>query len=174
MRRLHVLLRAAACVLAVQIATGCGDDPKEPVPEPQPVGQLVDASDCKIGIGEENSSPLPTDRGFVFWTYDVDKRLLRIEHVNAALNCCPEYSTSVTISGGRVKITETESAGMCHCLCLYDFAFEVTDLPVGVYGIKVEEEYLEPEDPLLEGVIDLTQAEFGTIEAKRDHYPWGI
>jgi hypothetical protein len=47
-------------------------------------------------------------------------------------------------------------------------------LPVGSYAIIVDAEYLEPGDPPLQGVIDLTQAVSGTIEAKRCHYPWDM
>lgn len=172
MKRILVFLPVWICLLVIPIMVGCGDDPENPSPEPGPVGQLVDATECKNKDRSDDPPVLPADRGFLFWSYDLDSGLLRIEHVNAALNCCPEYTATVTIVGNRLMITETEIQGMCHCLCLYDFAFEVTGLPVGVYEITVDEECLDPKDPLLEGFIDLTQAEFGTIQAIRGHYPW--
>ena len=174
MRRYIVLLPVAVCLLAIPIMSGCRDDPKEPAPEPGPVGQLVDVTGCNDKAHDEDPPVLPTDRGFLFWSYEVNTGLLRVEHVNAGLNCCPEYTATITIAGDQLVITETETQGQCNCLCLYDFAFEVTNLPVGLYEITVDEEYLESGDPLLEGVIDLTQAEFGTIQAMRDHYPWDM
>ncbi len=174
MRRYIVLLPVAVCLLAIPIMSGCSDDPEEPAPEPGPVGQLVDVTGCNDQAHDEDPPVLPTDRGFLFWSYEVNTGLLRVEHVNAGLNCCPEFTATITIAGEQLMITETETQGLCRCLCLYDFAFEVTKLPVGLYEITVNEEYLEPGDPLLEGVIDLTQAEFGTIQAIRDHEPWDM
>lgn len=174
MRRFIVLLPVAVWLLIIPIMAGCSDDPKEPAPEPGPVGQLVDATGCKGKDRDEDPPILPTDRGFLFWSYEANTGLLRVEHVNAGLNCCPEYTATITIAGDQLLITEAETLGMCSCLCLYDLAFEVTSLPVGLYKITVDEECLVSEDPPLEGVIDLTQAEFGTIEAKRDHYPWNM
>ncbi len=174
MSRFHVLVLVAACLLAIPIISACSDNPKEPAPEPGPAGQLVDVTECKSKNRGEDPPVLPTDRGFLFWSYNVDTGLLRVEHVNAGLNCCPVYTSTITIAGDRLMITETETQGLCRCLCLYDFVFEVTNLPVGLYEITVDEEYLDSGDPPLEGVIDLTQAEFGTIKAKRGHYPWGM
>ena len=174
MRRFHVLVPVAVCLLAIPIMSACSDNPKEPAPEPGPVGHLVDVTECKSEDRSEDPSILPTDRGFLFWSYNVDTGLLRVEHVNAGLNCCPVYTSTITIAGDQLMITEIETQGLCCCLCLYDFAFEVTNLPIGLYEITVVEEYLESGDPPLEGVIDLTQAEFGTIEAKRNHYPWDM
>ncbi len=174
MSRFHVLVLVAACLLAIPIISACSDNPKEPAPEPGPAGQLVDVTECKSKNRGEDPPVLPTDRGFLFWSYNVDTGLLRVEHVNAGLNCCPEYTATITIAGDRLMITEIETQGLCRCLCLNDFVFEVTNLPVGLYEITVDEEYLDSGDPPLEGVIDLTQAEFGTIKAKRGHYPWGM
>ena len=170
MRRFLVLLPVAVCLLVILIMSACSDNPKEPAPEPGPLGQLVDVTECK----SEDPPALPTDRGFLFWSYNVDAGLLRVDHVNAGLNCCPVYTSTISIAGDQLMITESETQGLCRCLCLYDFAFEVTNLPISLYEITVVEEYLESGDPPLEGVIDLTQAEFGTIEAKRDHYPWDM
>ena len=164
---LTTLILAAILALAA-----CSDDPQEPAPEPGPVGSLVDASGCKNKDGHEDPPVLPNDRGFLFWSYNADTGLLRVNHVNAGLNCCPEYTASIALAGDQLTVTETETEGLCDCLCLFDFAFEVTNLPVGVYEITVDEEYLEPENDILAGIIDLTQAEFGTIEAARRHYPW--
>ena len=79
---LTTLILAAILALAA-----CSDDPQEPAPEPGPVGSLVDASGCKNKDGHEDPPVLPTDRGFLFWSYNADTGLLRVNHVNAGLNC---------------------------------------------------------------------------------------
>ncbi|MCP4570909.1 MAG: hypothetical protein GY838_01030 [bacterium] len=164
---------AVVGLLAILIFTACSDDPNEPAPEPGAVGSFVDHSGC-LSNGKQDESPIPQDRGFLFWSYDSDTGTLRVDHVNAGLNCCPEYTAAITVTADALTITETETEGLCNCLCLFRLSFEVTDLPVGVYRIDVDEEYLAPEDPPLAGVIDLTQAEFGTIQAQRSHYPWDM
>lgn len=171
MRECRFASPAAVIGLLVLLSlAACGDDSHDPRPLPDPQGVLVDASGCLGKVDDEN--PLPRDRGFLFWSYDADTGALRLDHVNAGLNCCPEYTAAVTVTADSLIITEIETAGLCDCVCLYRFTFEVTDLPVGVYEIVVREECLAPGDPPLAGVIDLTGAEFGTIQALRGHYPW--
>lgn len=166
------MTRAFTAALAVFVLGGCGDDdPERPGPRTEPAGVFTGASDCKLFAKDD---PVRQDHGYLVWSYDLDAGLLRVDHFNAGLNCCPEYTASIAVAGDRLVITETETVGLCGCLCLFDLGFEVSDLPADVYEVTVVEEYLAPEDPPLTGTIDLTQAAFGTISAPRSRYPWNV
>ena len=61
----------------------------------------------------------------------------------------------------------------CDCLCLFDLDYEITNLPPGVYTIRVNEPYLWEGAEVLEFTVDLSAVPSGSHCVYRDHYPWG-
>ncbi|MFZ1946484.1 MAG: hypothetical protein WAW06_02980 [bacterium] len=164
------ILLAGAAVLLTYLATGCGGSDSTGPILIQPAGNLVSMTDCKtwgIGLGR-GTSP---DQDCIQYSYR--GRTLDLTHVNAALNCCPEFETRVTVSSDSIFITEDEVEGGCHCLCLYDLQYEIRHLPAGTYRVIVSQEYLQPGDQPLEFTIDLRASPSGEYCVTRDHYPWG-
>ncbi len=161
------------CLWALAAFAACAEEPVLPEAATQPAARLVHASNCKSAATRQATPDMPSDRGCLRWNYYDRTRLLRLVHVNAGLNCCPEYTVSLTVEDGCLFVQEVETAGHCRCLCLYDFTFEIDDLPRGVYEVIVQENHLAGDDPPLVGIIDLTETESGSFCVPRGAYPWG-
>jgi hypothetical protein len=165
------MVAIAAMILSFNIFMGCHEHTGMG-PKSSSAGKLISVSDCKdwsyIGAGGKLSRWDCVD-----YQYEGDSLLLC--HFNAGFNCCPTIKAEFKVSGDTILIDEVETEGDCHCLCLYDLFYCVSDLPPGSYLIKIIEPYLQPGDSLLEFITDLTapmdwQASFC---ATRNHYPWG-
>ena len=75
--------------------------------------------------------------------YTVDEEYLRFERINAAFNCCFD-SVIIDVkpgAGNTITITETENAGLCDCICLYDIESTIGPLDYGEYDILIAEQY---------------------------------
>jgi len=164
---------AFICLWALAAFAACAEEPGLPEAATGPAARLVDASDCKSAVTRAATPDMPPDQGCLRWDYFGRTGRLRLEHVNAGLNCCPEYTVTLTVADGRLVVQEVETAGYCRCLCLYDFTFEIDDLPRGVYEVIVQENHLAGDDPPLMGIIDLTETESGSFCVPRGAYPWG-
>ncbi len=147
---------------------------------PAPTGTLVAHSPCKnsmsilsgpAGILDSPSS----SEGCLEYQYQADTGTLRLTHVNAGFNCCPQVIHGVvTIDHNQINIVESEDGGLCMCLCLYDLDFEISNLVPGTYTIDVTEPLLPLTDPRLTVTLDLVRSPTGLICLPRSGYPWGL
>ena len=143
-----------------------------------PTGRLTGSSDCKVhpaGKGEAGASAdnTPPDQDCLEYEYD-GVSILRLKHVNAGFNCCPDsFTAAFEFDGQQITITEVEwLRAPCDCLCLYDLDLRITGLPAGTWTIKVVEPYLWPEAEPLEFTVDLVASPSGEYCVTRDRYPW--
>ena len=60
----------------------------------------------------------------------------------------------------------------CHCLCLYDFSYDVVNLPPGEYNFVIEEPYSETGSELT-FTANLIRKPVDEVCVDRDYYPWG-
>jgi len=144
-------------------------------PGPEPVGRLVARTDCKGSGGANTGAPAGPTSSQECIEFDYDGlSILRLKHVNAGFNCCPgTVSADIEISGGTIRITESESSSLCDCSCLYDLSYEIAALAPGVHRISVVGPYQPEEGPPLEFLIDLGHASSGSLCVQRTSYPWG-
>jgi len=129
-----------------------------------PTGSLTDYSDCKL------ADTLPDfTAGETCLEWDYDSGTLSLIHTNTTLNCCPVIAADVAVDGSEIVITEIDSLDNfgCDCLCLFDLEYEIADLPVGEYSIKVIEPYLQPGYDTLQGTINLYFDSSGVFCADR-------
>lgn len=133
--------------------------------------EIQNISDCKSGYLARMTDGTPNDLDCIEYEYTVDG-VLRLDHINAGFNCCPEIHAQIGIDNNVITIRETEISAQCLCQCLFDLDYRVTGLVPGVYTIVVIEPYLNDIDQRLEFEVDLTAAPSGTYCAHREHYPW--
>jgi hypothetical protein len=157
-------LLAFAC-----LAGGCGGSDSSGPGSTEPVGRLVDWVGCK-GAMVSVAGDVPRDQDCIEYSYS--HRTLNLKHINAAFNCCPEMEAYVIVSQDTIFMTEHETVGGCHCLCLYDLEYEVIHLPAATYRVIVSQEYLLEGDQPLEFTIDLRASPSGNHCVTRSHYPW--
>jgi len=114
-----------------------------------PACQVADLlSGCKWMAAEKDGQPY-----LDCFEYEYDgSGNLHITHTNAKFNCCPDYITiQATIENGVITIVEQEDLGIsggCDCICPFDVAYTVPDIPPGFYLIKVVGMYLWGQSPL--------------------------
>ncbi len=71
-----------------------------------------------------------------FLELKADGNYLKIKHVNAEFNCCPEeFLISSKVSNDTIFIDEKEKAYSCNCTCYYDLNYEVGKLDYGKYYV---------------------------------------
>ncbi len=100
--------------------------------------------------------------------YDFDGNILRLKHINAALNCCADdviAEISLDDSFISIKPNEVYINGPCLCKCLYDLDYEIKDLKAGLYKIIIKSFELPLE-------LNLTQPTSGIYCEDRNQYPW--
>lgn len=100
--------------------------------------------------------------------YEFDGNILRLKHINAALNCCADdviAEVSIDDSFISIKPKEVYLNGPCFCTCLYDLDYEIRDLKSGVYKIIIKSFELPLE-------LNLTQPISGIYCEDRNQYPW--
>lgn len=138
-----------------------------------PEGQLIDYDGCKVYESNLMTPDTISSLDCVQNQYDASGTL-QLQHINAGFNCCPIIHTDISIDGNAIVISETETfdPDPCWCLCLFDLDYEIVNLPEGIYTIKVEGLYAEPED-YLELTVDLVAHPTGVYCVSRTQYPWG-
>ncbi len=141
-----------------------------------PYGILVSHTDCAApGSTAPIAKPgVPGDMSCADWTYWALGRVLVLDHINAAFNCCPgEITAEISIANDTITIFEREEQSMCDCSCLYTMRFEIRNLEPRAYTIRFVEPYAPPGDERLEFAVDLAAVPRGMACAYRPQYPWG-
>jgi hypothetical protein len=174
----RITVGAIATVIAATalVFSACGDKTADTEgADTNPNGEVTGYTSCK-GVSMAASRGDTAD-SLDCLEYDYDgQSVLRLKHVNAGFNCCPDsLMAAFQISTGEIVIDEAEllTSGGCHCLCLYDLDYEVTGLAPDQYSIRVNQPYLTDDAEILEFTLDLTAARSGTFCVLRDFYPWG-
>jgi hypothetical protein len=138
-------------------------------------GSLISRTSCKSFGGEALADSVQSNQSCLVYEYDGSGTLGFI-HANAGFNCCPtEITAWFSFEDGIIRVHEVEdlSGGGCHCLCLFDLQFEVTNIPPGIYTVEVVEPYLAEGEIPLTATLDLTSTGSGTRCVERSVYPWG-
>ena len=102
-------------------------------------GELVSVSGCKVGADTQG----PQEEECMEYAY-ADDGTLDLLHVNAIFNCCPgEITGEVSVEPGpdysTITISEHEAINGCRCSCPYDLAYQLPQLPPGIYRIMTVE-----------------------------------
>jgi hypothetical protein len=144
-------------------------------PGDDPVGELIGHSSCKSGNMSLSADTLTNNHDCVAYEYD-GAGVLTLKHINAGLNCCPIFASIITIEENNIIIEELDSLyeSGCDCNCLFDLDYTISNLPPGLYHIRIIEPYIREEAELLEFDTDLSIATAGLYCVLRYDYPWGI
>jgi hypothetical protein len=74
----------------------------------------------------------------VYFNYDGVSNL-KLVHVNAIFNCCPDETLGMTGDASLVDttltITGSDNGGLCNCNCPYNLTFELENILPGTYDI---------------------------------------
>lgn len=161
----RMALRVMAAVALLSLA--CTDDATGPGSQTSPEGRTTGSTACKMFLAAY--SPIGNDETCVAYSYD-GQSVLQLKHTNAVFNCCPDsVGGEVQIDGNTITIDEMEVLTTpCDCICPYDVDYEITNLPPGVYTIKVCEVYTRDGMELLEFTVDLSEAGTGEYCVERE------
>ena len=142
-------------------------------PIPCLAGKVLAKTGCKTFPQEDE---VPPNLDCIQYEYD-GQLVLKIKHLNAGFNCCPDTITAdIEVEGNVITVSERESTevhGGCDCLCLFNVEYQVNHVLPGVYTIKFVEPYLPEGDDTLEVTVELTSEVFGEFCVSRTDYPWG-
>lgn len=155
------------CLLLLLGLVNCSSETSAPTQSSlHPVGALVGYDGCISLLS------LTSTDDCLEWEY-TKEGTLKITHLGAGFNCCPEeIYAEVTITGGEIVIDEKEKDHGCRCLCLFTVEYEVTNLKPGDYRIQVIERYIAETDEPLVCRLDLTKPSSGKCCVERQYYPW--
>lgn len=135
---------------------------------------LINHSECKDFNSSRNTFSLDSSIDCIQFDYN-GSGVLTLTHINAGFNCCPgQITANINIEDNIIIIEEAEEIAGCHCNCLYDIDYQITNLTPGVYTIKVIEPYVGGDEEQLEFTISLTGSLQDSYCLERDTYPWGI
>jgi len=175
---LALVLSTAACFLAL---TTCNDDGGTKPDQSKPSVRLISRSACKDGPIQPLYSAASECSQDCLQYWSEPDGTLHVKHINAGFNCCIDsVAISIEIKGQVALVTEGEylTGSGCHCLCLYDIEYEITNLPTTVNKIEVVEPYANPgqhpEDLPLCCSFSLPLSDTLTCCVDRCHYPWGM
>jgi hypothetical protein len=163
-----------AALVAVSLCTvGCEEENEAPIiADPQMTGSLVRVDGCKSSFTKES---MQSDRSCMLFTYDATKQQLKLTHVNAAFNCCPEkIAANVSVKDGVIHIVESETGPNCRCNCLFDLYMVVENVPAASFVIKVDEPLLGEGEARMEFTVDFSKVTQGENCLPRNFYPWGM
>ncbi|HOU69575.1 MAG TPA: hypothetical protein PKW49_13540 [Paludibacteraceae bacterium] len=103
-------------------------------------GSFLRVSDCKGSPYEEDSLRSAFNDFKASYTFDMQKGVGTITHVNAVYNCCPgKLYTSVEVVGNNITINEINEPDeyTCNCDCTYDLSTQLEGVKEGIYHIKI-------------------------------------
>jgi hypothetical protein len=151
---------------------GCSKN--EPAPLPGNVlAFLKGHSPCHFKKSAVTASKSDYFRSCVAYSYVEQDKHLRITHINAGFNCCPDSITAtITQSGDTIFISEQEQSSACDCNCLYDLEYEFLRVEAKTWVIRFNEPYAGDMEKLYVK-IDLIEKTQDTICVSRESYPWG-
>ncbi|MCD4794423.1 MAG: hypothetical protein K8R54_14395 [Bacteroidales bacterium] len=133
-------------------------------------GKLVSHTLCK----NEKNIVFDTGESCIEYSYDAERKVLNLKHINTAFNCCPDkLYCKISINNDTIIIEEFERKQECDCICLYDIETEVYNIEAKTYVLKFIEPYLGDQEELV-FEIDLSFNISGTYCVERTNYPWGI
>jgi hypothetical protein len=145
-----------------------------------------DSTGIKVNFGECKHSAdsykakavedIQTGQECVTIAYAADSGILRIDHQDAAFNCClKSLAADVAIDDGIITINESEiyTDGMaCDCMCLYDINYDIPNVAPGEYTVNISGPYGAGDDKKIQFVVSLTAQATETFCFKRTGYPW--
>ncbi len=115
---------------------------------PEVSGKLTGHSDCK-STSRDSIFLVPDTLSCAEYVYISDLKRLKIKHINARFNCCPDSLYCVVkVSNDTIYIEEFENMNLCNCLCLYDLEIEIEGIAAKKYYISIIEPYLGTQTPL--------------------------
>lgn len=130
---------------------GCGDLNVSENPPPlqiNPTVEFVEHSGCTL-IGGKSADNYEK---CIALEYDGSGEL-KLTSISSDFNCCPDsLEGTISFNDHTISIVETEYVGPmsgCDCYCPYDFAYQISDIPPGVYTINIEILPLIPDDYLV-------------------------
>lgn len=105
--------------------------------------------------------------------YFYSNKILKIKHVNAGFNCCPEgFTVRLKVSGDTLILVERENSSLCDCSCLFDLEYTLTGVEKGKWWIRVDEEYVHGEMGKMLFPVDFRKDPEGKWCIERTRYPW--
>mgnify|MGYP007098393257 CR=1 FL=1 len=133
----------------------------------------VSYGECKSFLKSNNfHSDVPANQSCIYYEYKDTQ--LKINHVNAGFNCCPEgISVEINKSNESIEITELEEYGLCDCLCLFDIEYSISYVEPAEYTFIFIEPYSNELNEL-KFTINLAEQSKGNFCVTRESYPWGI
>lgn len=138
-------------------------------PNPQ-LGKLISHTDCKYS----KDAFFNNTESCIEYIYNSTEKTIRLKHINAAFNCCPDQLFfTVQFLADTIIIEEAEKKQDCNCLCLYDVHIELYDIDERTYVLKFEEPYVY-NDESLTFQVDLQLNSSGIFCVQRSIYPWGM
>ena len=63
----------------------------------------------------------------------VDSNYLEVKHIDVLFNCCPSIIIQAKVENGIIVYNETDTAGMCNCVCLFDLSSNIGPLDYAQY-----------------------------------------
>lgn len=146
----------------------CDEKEKEAATEQTAItNTIIYLSECKQLKSTKNK------KGVVEINYDYteNNKTLTINHVNAVFNCCIEkIGMRSELVNNTLTITEYEENGFCYCTCLYDFKYEISNIPKAELTILILEPYIN-EDNKIEFSVDLANKPTGSYSINSDSNP---
>ena len=133
--------------------------------------EIESMSDCLL-FTDNDPAEVNSNMDCIFYVYSNGK--LRLRHVNAGFNCCPEIDKAIEIRDNSIFITEIEVEGICDCSCLFEIEYTIAPLAPGTYFIHFDEPYVHQNGEVLEFTVDLVNEPTGEYCVWRDYYPWGV
>ena len=135
---------------------------------------LVHHSPCKGSKSTYQIADIPSSQSCLEYSYDAANKVLRLKHINAGFNCCPDsLYCHVAFNQDTIIISEFEESALCNCDCLFDLEFEVSGVEMQPCQLKLIEPYASDQDKIVFG-INLIIDQEGTFCVFRTQYPWNI
>lgn len=165
-----------AMAIASFLLISCDEsDPKEQPVTTNPVGELLNSSDCKFNLKSASfkmNESTPDSLSCIRYSYNNETKVLTIKHINAGFNCCPDSLYSeIGINNGVITIEEFEADALCNCNCVFDLEFEITEIEAQLYQIQFIEPYADDD---INFEINLLEENTGSYCVTRTSYPWGM
>lgn len=134
----------------------------------------VNYSSCKHFTEQTGTDSVDQDMDCLKINYIPGSKTMKIKHLNAAFNCCPDkIFAEISIDSNIITIVEKEKlTDPCKCNCLYDLDYEISGIEAKTYIILIKEAYLNDVDEELEIKTDLNKNTSYEICKKRTSYPW--